>query len=88
MTSSVFKQEPQSSESKSGVLGQWSQSHNNKIIGLKSEKSARLALQTKSQGMKSEMKSEPQGQSAKCSDLTPETKFQNMKFKSQATLEK
>ena len=48
---------------------------------MKSEKSARLALQTKSQGMKSEMKSEYQGQSAKCSDLTPETKSQNMTFK-------
>jgi hypothetical protein len=50
-------------------------------IGLKSEKSSGLALQTKPQGMICEMKSEYQGQSAKCSDLTPETKSQNMKFK-------
>ncbi|GAB1297332.1 hypothetical protein APTSU1_001256800 [Apodemus speciosus] len=80
VTTSVLKQESQSSEAKSGVLGQGSQSQNTNI-GLKSEKSSGLALQTKLQGIKSEMKSEPQGQSAKCSDLTPETKSRNMKFK-------
>ncbi|XP_063118677.1 spermatogenesis-associated protein 31H1 isoform X3 [Rattus norvegicus] len=85
MTSSVFKQESQSSEVKSGVSGQGSQSQNNKNIVLKSEKPSGLALQTKPQGLKSEMKSEPQGQSAKCSDLTPETKSQNTQFKFSAS---
>ncbi|XP_006514425.1 spermatogenesis-associated protein 31H1 isoform X2 [Mus musculus] len=56
MTSLLFKQESQSSEAKSGILGQGSQSP------------------------------EPQWQSAKCSDLIPETKSQNMKFKLSSSL--
>ncbi|XP_031205448.1 uncharacterized protein LOC116076034 isoform X2 [Mastomys coucha] len=83
VASSVLKQESHSSESKSGVLGQGSQSQNNESIGLKSEKSSELALQTKPQGMKSEMKSEPQRQT---SDLTPETKSQNMELKLRPSL--
>lgn len=50
-----------------------------KGIELKSERHYELALPTKSQGMKSEFNSEPQWQSVKCSNLTPETKSQYMK---------
>ncbi|XP_021029694.1 uncharacterized protein LOC110303098 [Mus caroli] len=56
MTPLLFKQESQSSEAKSGILGQGSQSP------------------------------EPQWQSAKCFDLIPETKSQNMKFKLSSSL--
>ncbi|CAO2635658.1 Uncharacterized protein C2orf16 [Lemmus lemmus] len=76
-TSLVFKQESQASEVNYGVLSQGPQPQSN--MELKSAKSSELALQTKPWGMKSEINSGPQWQSAKCSDLTPETESQNRK---------